>query len=371
VLTVGDSVRVVADFTATRDVLVAAVKSLRLSDDRTSLYSGLARAVEVGRTIDSQLPSRRAIVVLSDGLDDVFGGMSEQEVVEHIGTDRVPIYAIGLYQPPRTARKEAGLRILGNLARASGGGLERADLRPIAETYLTLEKRIREVLVAELACERCPRNGLVHRLQLAARVGGQTLTDGLDLRFLAPIAVRAEPKPGGPPSRVPAGRLWIAGLGGAALLGLVGAWAWYRARARKSEAPAAPSAYQDLTAPQPVAVQPVDGGPGNGPKGPRIRLTPLGLNSPGDARTFIINDRVLVGRSLSEADFPLPDDAEVSNVHCALIWQDPAIILKDLGSSNGTSVNGIPIRHEGRLEHNDVIRIGRSEVRLSILPNPR
>jgi Mg-chelatase subunit ChlD len=359
-ITLGDSVRVVQNFTADHEVLAAAVDSLRLSDNQTMLHDGLIRAVELGRTVDTALPARRVIVVLSDGLDDAFGGMSEAEVLDRIRTDRVPIYAIGLYQPPRTRRKEEGLRSLGNFARASGGELKRADTTPIAKAYDEMRRRTQQVFAVEISCEKCPRDGLVHRLQISARVESQILTDGLDLRFMPVPTPPPHPSPPPkPPSRWP----WVAGIAGAILVAALAGWARWRKQGHQAAGSDLPSV------PQRPGVGPsVPGRTAVPPKQPpRIRLTPLGSNSPGEPRTFVVKDRVLIGRSPSEADFPLSNDKEISNVHCALVWQDPTIILKDLGSTNGTSVNGVPIRSERRVEHNDVIRVGRSELRLSIL----
>jgi Mg-chelatase subunit ChlD len=359
VLTVGDSVRVVTDFTADRDTLAAAVDPLQLSDNQTRLFEGLTRAAEIGRTVDPQLPARRVIVVLSDGLDDVFGGMSEAEVLERLRTDHVPIYAIGLYRPPRTKEKEQGLRVLGNLARASGGALERVDARPLAEIYDAMRRRTREVLAVDISCQQCPWDGGLHRLQITARVGTRVLTDGLDVRLLP------EPTPAPPPPAPVTSPRWapVAGLAAAALLALLAGWALYRKRRRKPEPEAPQLGGPDL---ERVPAQEAAGA-ANVTGAPQIRLTPIGINAPGEARMFTVENRILVGRSPSETDFSLPDDEEISSVHCALVWEDPAIILRDLGSTNGTSVNGVPIRTEHRVEHDDVIGIGRSELRLSVL----
>ena len=52
-------------------------------------------------------------------------------------------------------------------------------------------------------------------------------------------------------------------------------------------------------------------------------------------------------------------DQLMSRRHCAIEPHDHALALRDLGSSNGTYVNGIPIR-ERELAHGDRIRVGGS-----------
>ena len=66
--------------------------------------------------------------------------------------------------------------------------------------------------------------------------------------------------------------------------------------------------------------------------------------------------RVTVGRA--GADIVVPD-SEVSRKHCLLEIHGPTATLKDLGSTNGTYVDGVRVEtHE--LEHMTEFRIGGS-----------
>ncbi len=51
------------------------------------------------------------------------------------------------------------------------------------------------------------------------------------------------------------------------------------------------------------------------------------------------------------------DDLTVSGEHAVILASDAERIIKDLGSRNGTQVNGLPIQSR-RLEHADLIEIG-------------
>lgn len=55
-------------------------------------------------------------------------------------------------------------------------------------------------------------------------------------------------------------------------------------------------------------------------------------------------NRVLIGRS-SEADIVLPHD-DISRRHAVLWRQDGQVWIRDLGSSNGTSLDGQPVGRE-------------------------
>lgn len=70
-------------------------------------------------------------------------------------------------------------------------------------------------------------------------------------------------------------------------------------------------------------------------------------------------DRTTVGKS-AENDIALPDDPTASHLH-AIVERFPAgWCVTDLGSSNGTWVNGERIWSSRRLRHADEIRVGQS-----------
>jgi hypothetical protein len=55
------------------------------------------------------------------------------------------------------------------------------------------------------------------------------------------------------------------------------------------------------------------------------------------------------------------DDPLLSREHAAIVVSDARVCVRDLGSRNGTLVNGQPIVEETELRHGDRLRFGRSE----------
>lgn len=68
-------------------------------------------------------------------------------------------------------------------------------------------------------------------------------------------------------------------------------------------------------------------------------------------------DRVTVGND-GQNDIALPGDPTVSRLHAVLDRFPPGWCVSDLGSSNGTFVNGERIWASHRLRHGDEIRVG-------------
>ena len=54
-------------------------------------------------------------------------------------------------------------------------------------------------------------------------------------------------------------------------------------------------------------------------------------------------------------------DASVSSSHCQIVVNDGTVSIQDLGSTNGTFINGAPV-HEARLENGQTIRLGGVEM---------
>ena len=72
---------------------------------------------------------------------------------------------------------------------------------------------------------------------------------------------------------------------------------------------------------------------------------------------------VVVGRSPS-SDIVI-DEPYVSATHARLTLQGPALVLEDLGSKNGTLVNGHPVTQPVSLRDGDDVQVGDTVMRVS------
>jgi len=80
-----------------------------------------------------------------------------------------------------------------------------------------------------------------------------------------------------------------------------------------------------------------------------------------DWRCALTADRMTVGKS-DDNDVPLPDDATASHLHAVLERFPAGWCVADLGSSNGTWLNGSRIWSSQRLRHGDEIRVGQTRL---------
>ena len=71
---------------------------------------------------------------------------------------------------------------------------------------------------------------------------------------------------------------------------------------------------------------------------------------------------VTIGRS-SENDLPLDADEFASSRHARVEPRRDGVWLEDIGSTNGTYVNGTQVNRARRLSPGDVIRVGETDLR--------
>jgi len=100
--------------------------------------------------------------------------------------------------------------------------------------------------------------------------------------------------------------------------------------------------------------------------GPRARMgTLVVLSSPAlkvDSERTLDSMPVTLGRS-SDSDMNLGDDDFASANHARVEPRRDGVWVEDVGSTNGTFVNGIKLERPRKLTNGDVIRVGETDLR--------
>ena len=93
------------------------------------------------------------------------------------------------------------------------------------------------------------------------------------------------------------------------------------------------------------------------------RLVVLTSPALGDGEAFSLDSHPLtIGRATNN-DVPLPEDEYASGRHARFEPRRDGIWVEDIGSTNGTFVNGIRLTRERKLTPGDVVRIGETDLR--------
>ena len=94
---------------------------------------------------------------------------------------------------------------------------------------------------------------------------------------------------------------------------------------------------------------------------PRFALRFISGKYQGGEFPLRMNREIIIGRS-SDLDMVLVEDM-VSRRHTKISSTDAEVYIQDMGSTNGTFVNGVRISAARRLKPGDVIRVGNTDLR--------
>ena len=349
IFTFGEDYKQLVDFTADKKELKSALKAVGPTDPETKLHLALRNALDLSQRRDEKLPTRRVVLVLSDGKDEG-SGLTADDVVDLLRQhSHLPIYAIGYSHLPVTER-ERYLDVLNRFATFSGGLFRDSSTAPLAATYGDMRRAIRRVFVAKLSCEACQQDSQSNPLEIALTTGTTIRTDRFDVNLISPPPTPVLPPP---PTR------WLYAVLGLLAVGIL-VVAILRTLRKKPVPPPEPLASQPaqpMQPPQPVPVRAAGGLP--------IRLTTVAGKEHGRVYELKLIEKATIGRD-AECELPLPDDSEVSSRHCELALVGSRIQIQDLGSTNGTLLNGARMVGRQALESGDLIRLGRTELRITI-----
>ncbi|HXK14138.1 MAG TPA: FHA domain-containing protein [Gaiellaceae bacterium] len=82
-----------------------------------------------------------------------------------------------------------------------------------------------------------------------------------------------------------------------------------------------------------------------------------------DGEVFVLDAHPLtVGRAVNN-DVSMPDDEYASGRHARFEPRRDGVWVEDIGSTNGTFVNGIRLTRERKLTPGDVVRVGETDLR--------
>lgn len=366
-IAIGTDVRTVRPFAPLAAGRLAALDAMAADSPRTALYEGVLAAQALAQQRGEGLPARRGVLLVTDGLDDSDKGFGRDEVLRKIAVNDAPVFALAL-APRRMPRAQAdAVGALAQIARASGGSFVHSDAAGLGDGLKRLSAQMLQAELVVLDCAACERDGAPRMLQLARVRQGETATDAREIRLFHVPAAAGEgaarapaPEEAGPP--------WFWGLLTVLVLGAIGAAGllWRRQAAGSVEQPAGRT---------PVAMPPdddllrVEDDQRTAAAAPSARQggIALTLDVAGAGRTqVVVGSADLVFGRAPGADIPVRNDAQASSRHAALYRQNGVLLLRDLGSSNGTFLNGTRIARPEPVQDRDLIGVGSTEVRVYV-----
>lgn len=382
-------------FTSDQTALNTAIDELTRGGKRTDLYSSIKQSVSYLKNA-SQAHQARCLIILSNGYDNGTTGVDEQELTTMISQESFPVHVVAIVDDRNRSSEVRAARTLLSFARASGCGAEVTvgmDKTTNEAAALEVIARMKETWLVTLPIT--PMNAGTHELSVALAGETQTFSDTIRFQTTANAAdgdsgAEPDPEPKPEPTSIPApdpapipdpdlspNLTWILiGLGAVVVITLCALIVVKRRHnARANEKPitdtppitgeqdATPIKAVEETEPEDEVVPTLVDEDLLPHPGIHISLTEVGQG--GQSYSFDVVDNLRIGRDPKKNDLSF-DDHLLSAKHCVLEMLRGTLYLRDLGSTNGTQLNGVPITQPVPLTQDDnVIRVGRMSLRVT------
>ena len=403
VLTFGDEITMLTDFTADTAALQSIVQGIGPTDGNTQLYNGILRALDVAKRQSADLPLRRVLVILSDGMDDFPAGATMTEVTEKAGESSVPIYVVGV----KGRNNQDALNELGSVARLSGGDLYLTEQDELSAGYHTVYDRIQSGYVAGVVLDHTVADGSEQGLILSVKQGSVFVEDSVDVRLRA-VAAPPTPEPtlaptprstlAPTPSPVPEPKkpnpVILIIIGAVAAVGVLVfiVFSAKKRKARKLEQEKVDEIKRRQKLDELIDVKASKGKTNvdathrlgadtamlndetvslGQSQQRRVMISLEDVKSGGERRyTAQLKNALIVGRKAEETDIVI-QDRSISGKHCRFEMQNERLYLKDLNSTNGTYLlvrkQKQRVGSEGAvIKNGDSILLGETELAVTI-----
>ncbi len=183
IITFGEEVQTVLDYSNDPKQIQKAIKKIENTGMKTRLYGAVNEGLTLSTRNDVDLPKKKDIIIVTDGLNDSNGGVSMDDVKESLKKRRIPLYCLWLEKPGNSE----GESTMNTLADLSGGKMYNLGNKDIDAVYEQVHERIQNSFVFDFAySDNEFFNGTTSNLELKVTADGKTPTDSLETYFSAP-----------------------------------------------------------------------------------------------------------------------------------------------------------------------------------------
>ena len=393
IVAMGDTLRT-SGFLTDKAEIQEQINALTVLKEDTNLYQGVTESLQT-LMAGEDVNAKRCLLVLSDGAEDNTYGITREEVNVAIEESHIPVYTIGMVKNTSNQEGLDSVKILGSFARVSEGGnhyVPKLDEMNAQEIATEIWNDLMNGLVIKADTTNLYVTGQELYLKVSVNKEGVGSADAgmnaydsnivfeTETEEIVEETIEEEPLED-IESKGGNGLVFLfVGIGLLLIIGAILMIVLIRKKKKKDAKKATVSELdiENDDADENVELPDLDenvpeGGMTVNPSaanpvvyitgGLDVRLVRMGI---GETKTlsFQIVDKVTMGRDKNKSDFALEEDSGLSSVHCMFLYQNQGLYLQDINSTNGTYVNGVPIKTPIRLNQDDVILAGSYEYRI-------
>ncbi len=392
-------------FITDKEELHQTIEALEAGREDTNLYAGIVESIHVLQT-NAEVNPRKCLIILSDGEDDQKTGITEKEAGTAVEESSIPVYTVAALRNAEDEEAISYAKLLGSFARMSTGGAHFAPIlddstgKEAGQAIITaMESGF--VVSAELP-ETLPDKEEV-QLRMVYTAEDNTVYDDILMIYTEDLKIESnseptpaseltptpestpesipdsipepnpEPNPEPTPAPVPESSTfpellpWL--IGGAAALIIILVIVFTNKKHKKSlqeeqnEGKAEPASYEKLST---KSINQPESRVTESIPVYELRLYAIGYNEIVHTIQMEEGKEMTIGRN-SKADIILDsEDKKLSSVHCRMQWSSGKLYVQDANSTNGTFVNGVPIKSMGRVvvHEGEIVGMGSYEYRV-------
>ncbi len=362
------------------------IEAIESSSQDTNLYSAIIQALGVLST-NASVQAKKCLIVLSDSADDFITGFTREEVNTKVEQSNIPVFTVAMLSEKASSTLIDSSKIFGSFARLSAGGeafaygLDQISMEDISESIV---KKMQEGYIVTTDIRGLTLRDGQSYLEIILNIDnygtakdGYTMTTFLiqdQIKPTSEITPEATPKPSAMPEEIEESSsdnvnhqnngsiiiVLIAGIFSILIIVLFLVFIIRRKKKQKQSVAAIADEIQgDRKRNQKIELN---------SKGImdklELRFTKVGLRE-GETYKVFLDKELIIGRDPGKAQYVFEQDELLSSQHCKITKENGRLYLKDMQSTNGTYLNGIPVTQEYLLEQDDIIMIGSMELRVN------
>lgn len=354
-----------------------AISTLKREGNKADMYGGIVTAM-TALTQKTSYHTNRCLLILSDGV--LGSGSTSQQALDAVTATTIPVYALGVTGGSDTSYAVKNAQKLLNIAEASRNGLglipAREDLSAAAAAQEIWE-HIQESSVISIDLAGVTANGNNATLRARYQVEDTQLEDTLTIDLTGLQTRPAETKPiqevttlpqvPEAPAKRDDPAIPLLAMGGGTLV-VIALVVYLLLRKKGKGAQPAPAVEDILPTGDPEGPEAEPAYPKTAPAAVTLRLTMVSHENVTVSFPVPPHTQQTLGRD-DRADIIInAEDYQLSGKHCMVEWDDSYLYIQDLGSTNGTVLNGISLKPNtwSRLNSGSILSLGSFQYQVTI-----
>lgn len=389
-----------SEFLGDNAELLALVDEIKVLKEDTNLFYAINECILQLQTDEAVHPIR-SLLIFSDGAEDQANGITREEAEKAVRDSNIPVYTVAMLKENASDKAIESAKVLGSFARNSLGGVHYTPLLEgytYDEVYEKLQNEIRDGVLVDTRLENIELSLAKTVIEVQVTQDSKVLKSDLTVKtsdmqsyivkkekttneeiIEVPVEMTSEEQSTELLTEeenyifgFPAVKVYIIGI--VVLLVLIVILTIFILKNAKKKKQIQLERETDIDEQEMKEAEIKQNSNTSVPAYPEIKKV---ADRSGIMVTFVqlgnteefsfqvkVTDICKIGRDKQICGYAREQDSSLSGIHCSLLLREGQLFIKDEDSTNGTFVNGVPIKGDFMLSKDDIVAIGSYEYRI-------